>query len=112
MVFGMATTKVTITLQDDQVGAIREFVAGGKASSVSGFVQHAVNVALFDAAGWRTMLDDALRQTGGSLTREERAWADTLLRPRARRERKTGAGRGSTRRSRTGRGGTGTNRAA
>ncbi len=45
----------------DQLRGIREFVAEGKASSVSGFVQHAVNVALFDAAGWRTMLDDALR---------------------------------------------------
>ncbi len=82
MVSGMATVKITITLEDDQVRAIREFVAAGKASSVSGFVQHAVGVALFDAAGWRTMLDDALRQTGGPLTEEERAWADALLDPR------------------------------
>ena len=59
MVFGMATTKITITLEDDQVDAIREYVGAGKASSVSAFVKHAVGVALFDAAGWRTMLDDA-----------------------------------------------------
>jgi hypothetical protein len=96
MVSGMATTKITITLLDDQLGAIREFVAAGKASSVSGFVQHAVGVALFDAAGWRTMLDDALRQTGGSLTREERRWADTLLHP----PKKRAAGRSSTGRNR------------
>jgi Arc/MetJ-type ribon-helix-helix transcriptional regulator len=53
------TTRITITLQDDQVRAIREFVAAGKASSVSAFVQHAVGIALFDAAGWQTMLHDA-----------------------------------------------------
>ena len=93
MVSGMVTTKVTITLQDDRFGAIREFVAEGKASSVSGFVQHAVNVALFDAAGWKTMLYDALRETGGTLTRGERAWADTLLHPRTKMR---GAGRGRT----------------
>jgi Arc/MetJ-type ribon-helix-helix transcriptional regulator len=81
MVFGMATAKITITLQDDQVHAIREFVAVGKASSVSAFVQHAVGIALFDAAGWQTMLHDALQQTGGALTKEERAWADGLLHP-------------------------------
>jgi len=81
MVFGMATTKVTITLQDDQLQAIRELVAAEKASSVSAFVQHAVGIALFDAAGWRAMLQDALRQTGGALTKEERAWADGLLHP-------------------------------
>jgi Arc/MetJ-type ribon-helix-helix transcriptional regulator len=59
MVFGMATRKITITLNDDQVDAVRELVAAGRASSISGFVQHAVGIALFDAAGWRTMLDDA-----------------------------------------------------
>jgi len=81
MVFGMATSKITITLNDDQVAAIRELVAAGRASSISGFVQHAVGVALFDAAGWREMLDDTLSQTGGALTAKERAWADTLLYP-------------------------------
>lgn len=80
MVFGMGrTTKITITLRDDQVEEIRRLVADQVAASVSGFVQHAVGVALFDAAGWRGMLDDALRQTGGPLTRKERAWADSLL---------------------------------
>jgi Arc/MetJ-type ribon-helix-helix transcriptional regulator len=81
MVFGMATTKITITLPDDRVQSIRELVAAGKASSVSAFVTHAVGVALFDAAGWRTVLNDALKQTGGHLTREERKWADALLHP-------------------------------
>ena len=79
MVFGMATTKITITLRDDQVAEIRALVAAGEAASVSAFVQHAVGVALFDAAGWREMLADALRQTGGPLTKKERVWADALL---------------------------------
>ena len=77
----MATTKITITLQDDQVEAIRALVAAGRSPNVSAFVQHAVGVALFDAAGWREMLEDALRQTGGPLTKKERDWADTLLSP-------------------------------
>ena len=79
MVFGMATTKITITLQDNQVEAIRALVSAGRSANVSAFVQHAVGVALFDAAGWKEMLEDALQQTGGPLTKKERDWADTLL---------------------------------
>ena len=87
----MATTKITITLQDDQVEEIRSLVAAGQAGSVSAFVQHAVGVALNDAAGWREMLEDALRQTGGPLTRKERGWADGLLAPE---EKKRGSKKG------------------
>jgi Arc/MetJ-type ribon-helix-helix transcriptional regulator len=76
----MATTKVTITLEDDQLDAIRKLVASGKAESVSGFVKHAVSVSLADAAGWGVMLGLALKQTGGPLTARERAWADAILR--------------------------------
>ena len=81
MVFGMATTKITITLEDHQLAEIRALVAAGAAASVSGFMKHAVGVALFDAAGWREMLEDALRQTGGPLRKKERAWADAVLSP-------------------------------
>ena len=79
MVFGMATRKITVTLQDHQVDEIRALVAAGTAGSVFAFLKHAVGVALFDAAGWRQMLKHALRQTGGPLTKKERAWADALL---------------------------------
>ena len=81
MVFGMATTKITITLENNQLEEIRALIAAGVAVGVSAFVKHAVGVALFDAAGWREMLDDALRQTGGPLTKKERTWADALLSP-------------------------------
>jgi Arc/MetJ-type ribon-helix-helix transcriptional regulator len=71
MVIGMATVKITITLPDSQVREIRDMVADGRAASVSAFVQHAVGIGLSDAAGWREMLDEALQQTGGPLTRQE-----------------------------------------
>jgi hypothetical protein len=80
----MATRKLTITLEADQLDAVRELVAAGQAASVSGFVKHAVAVALQDAAGWQDMLAGALEETGGPLTKKERAWADALLSPRRR----------------------------
>ena len=79
MVVGMATKKVTITLDETQVEQIRALVQARTASSVSGFVQHAVAVALDDVAGWGAMLAEALRETGGALTDDERAWADDIL---------------------------------
>jgi Arc/MetJ-type ribon-helix-helix transcriptional regulator len=84
MVLGMATVKITITLERDQVEAIRALVAAGQAANVSGFVKHAVGTALLDAAGWKEMLQEALQETGGPLTNRERAWADALLPPQGR----------------------------
>jgi Arc/MetJ-type ribon-helix-helix transcriptional regulator len=79
MVIGMATKKVTITLDDEQVDRIRALVDAGKAASVSGFVQHAVGVALDDVAGWGALLAQALGETGGELSADEKAWADEIL---------------------------------
>lgn len=84
MASGMATTKVTITLDDEQLHAIRALVQSGQAQSVSGFVKHAVGVSLSEVAGWGLLLDAALEETGGPLSAKERAWADAILRPRAR----------------------------
>ena len=84
MVVDMATQKITVTLDDDQVKEIRALVAAGQAANVSAFVQHAVGIALHDAAGWKEMLEDALQQTGGPLTKNERAWADEVLSPEGR----------------------------
>ncbi|MGH9920337.1 MAG: hypothetical protein ACRD6W_15900 [Nitrososphaerales archaeon] len=75
----MATKKVTITLDEDQLARIRALVDTGITQSVSGFVQHAVGVALDDVAGWGAMLAEALRDTGGELSREEQRWADEVL---------------------------------
>ena len=79
MVFGMATRKVTVTLPEEQLDEVRALVAAGQASSVSGFVQHAVGVALDDISGWAAMLRIALAETGGPLSAEEKARADQIL---------------------------------
>jgi Arc/MetJ-type ribon-helix-helix transcriptional regulator len=79
MVIGMVTKKVTVTLDEAQLDAVKRLVADGGAASVSGFVQHAVGVALDDVAGWGVMLSEALAASGGPLTGEERAWADEVL---------------------------------
>jgi len=75
----MASKKVTITLAEEQLARVRALVEAGKAPSVSGFVQHAVAVALDDVAGWGAVLAGALRDTGGPLSVEEQAWADAVL---------------------------------
>jgi Arc/MetJ-type ribon-helix-helix transcriptional regulator len=87
MAFGMATKKVTVTLEAEQLAAIRALVASGKAPSVSGFVQHAIAVSLADVAGWGAMLGIALEETGGPLSAKERAWADSVLGVRSRKKR-------------------------
>lgn len=80
MVSGMATTqKVTVTLPVAHVAAVRRLVSNGAADSVSGFVQHAVGMALDDVAGWDATLSEALAATGGELSAQERAWADRIL---------------------------------
>jgi Arc/MetJ-type ribon-helix-helix transcriptional regulator len=79
MVIGMASKKVTITLDETQLDRIRALVEAGTAPSISGFVQHAVGVTLDDVAGWGALLAQALRETGGPLSDDERAWADEVL---------------------------------
>lgn len=76
---GMASVKVTVTIPEPQLQAMRDLVAHGHAASVSGFVQHAIAVALDDVAGWQRTLDEALVASGGPLSVEERAWADEVL---------------------------------
>jgi Arc/MetJ-type ribon-helix-helix transcriptional regulator len=75
----MASKKVTITIDQGQFDRVRALVDAGTAPSVSGFVQHAVAVALDDIAGWGALLAEALKETGGALSDEERTWADETL---------------------------------
>ena len=84
MATGMATRKITITLDEEQLEAVKRAVSSGSAPSVSGFVQHAVGIALNDVAGWSQALGLALTRTGGALTKRERAWADEIFEPRGR----------------------------
>ncbi len=75
----MATKKVTVTLDEAALAQVRGLVESGTAASVSGFLQHAVGVALDDVAGWGALLGGALEDTGGPLSDGERAWADGIL---------------------------------
>ena len=86
----MPATKITVTLDAGQLKEIRTLVAAGQAASTSAFVRHAVSIALADAAGWSEMLNDALLQTGGPLTKKERDWADAILTSHSPRRRKKG----------------------
>lgn len=79
MVIGMATKKVTVTLGVDEVDEIKRRVTEGSASSVSGFVQDAVERALDADAAWAQWLDEALERSGGALTEEEQVRADQVL---------------------------------
>ena len=84
MVDGMATTKITITLPDRQLEEIRKRVAARRSSSISGFIQHAVQKSLENEVAFRAMLEEGLRATGGPPTPKERAWARRMLTPRKR----------------------------
>ncbi len=79
MVTGMATRKVTVTLDEAQLEEIRALVKQGKAKSVSGFVQHALRISLQDVAEFDAMHEASLLATGGPMTDEERRWADDIL---------------------------------
>jgi Arc/MetJ-type ribon-helix-helix transcriptional regulator len=74
------TKKVTVTLPVDHVEAIRLLVEQGQADSLSGFVTHAVGVALEDQLAFEQLLETALEKTGGPMTAAERRWADDILR--------------------------------
>jgi Arc/MetJ-type ribon-helix-helix transcriptional regulator len=87
MVTGMATTKITITLPDRQLEEIRKRVAAEGAPSVSGFIQRAVQKSLDNAAEFRALVEDALKETGGPVKPRERAWAREMLSARKRRPR-------------------------
>jgi Arc/MetJ-type ribon-helix-helix transcriptional regulator len=84
MVNSMATTKITITLPNRQIEEIRKRVAAQEFTSVSGFIQQAVQKSLENAAEFRALVDEALQVTGGPLTSKERAWARRILSPRKR----------------------------
>jgi Arc/MetJ-type ribon-helix-helix transcriptional regulator len=85
MVLGMATTKITITLPDRQLKEIRKRVAAQDSPSVSGFIQQAVQKTLENAAEFRAMVEEGLKETGGPLKPKERAWARRVLSQRKRR---------------------------
>jgi len=81
MVKSMASVKVTITVPEKQLAAIRKRVAAGEAASVSRYFQSSVSRALADDRAFRELLKEDLAATGGPMTKEEKEWADALLTP-------------------------------
>jgi Arc/MetJ-type ribon-helix-helix transcriptional regulator len=79
MVKSMASVKVTITLPEKQLAAIRKRVAANEDASVSRFVQESVARMLDAEMALQEMVDEALRKTGGPPTAKEREWARKAL---------------------------------
>ncbi|MFN7919404.1 MAG: ribbon-helix-helix domain-containing protein [Bryobacteraceae bacterium] len=75
-------TRISVTLDDDQLKDVRALVRKGKAKTVSAFVKQAVKAALQDTNPVPKWLEELLEQTGGPLTDEEREWADSILEPK------------------------------
>jgi Arc/MetJ-type ribon-helix-helix transcriptional regulator len=81
MVNGMATRKITITVDEADLERIRGMVAAGSIKSVSGFVQNAVARTLDAERIFDQHLATVIEETGGPLTAGESAWLDAVLGP-------------------------------
>lgn len=87
MVTSMGTAKITITVPKAQLEGIKKRVLAREATSISGFVQQAVEKSLQNEAEFRSMIEEGLAATGGPLPARERAWARKMLtsqKPKAR----------------------------
>lgn len=71
------TTKIAVSLPDDQVASIRHAVAEGRAPSVSGYISAALSRTEREHALTR-LLDDLDRELG-AVADDDLAWADTAL---------------------------------
>jgi Arc/MetJ-type ribon-helix-helix transcriptional regulator len=80
----MASMKITITLPEKQLKAIRRSVKTKEAASVSGFVQDAIQRSL-DNKEILAFFEGDLMETGGPLTAKERAEARKWMTPPKRR---------------------------
>lgn len=84
----MAARKSSVTLGVAHEASVRALATDANTISLSAFLDHDVEMALNDAAEWEETLATALEQTGGPLTPEERAWADSILSPAPRKPRR------------------------
>jgi hypothetical protein len=75
MIEGMTTpepkAKIAITLRPDLLGQVRARVDGGSASSVSAFIERAVEEQLRAEVEFDEMLAEMLDATGGPVTEDE-----------------------------------------
>ena len=71
--------KIAVTLDQDVLARVRAAVAGGRARSVSAYVEHALAGQLAAEAEFDAMLAEILDATGGPPTDQEWAAARRLL---------------------------------
>lgn len=76
MIGGM-TTKITVSLPDEQVRAAKRAVAEGRAASVSAYVSEALGQKTADEH-LLEMLEE-MKAEYGAPTEEDYAWADRVL---------------------------------
>ena len=80
MVVGMATRKVTVTLDESQLACMPALLWSKELRQVSrATFRTAVSVSLDDVAGWGAMLADAPRQRGKTLTARNEVGRTTSL---------------------------------
>ncbi len=84
MVKSMASVKVTITVPEKQLAAIRKKVAAGEAASISAFIQGSVAQSLEGSSSLLDLFDELLERSGGPLTVKEQETARAALYPRKR----------------------------
>lgn len=73
------TTKIAISLPDELVERARQAVDSGDAASVSAYIADAMT-ARARRENSATLLSEMLAESGGPMTKAERAAADRLLR--------------------------------
>lgn len=71
--------KVAVSLSPDLVEQLRAAVSGGRARSVSAYVEHALRAQFAAEVEFDAVVDEMLAATGGPPTAEERAAAARLL---------------------------------
>lgn len=77
MITGMTTTKIAVTLPEEQVAAARRAVEEGRARSVSAYI--ADSLARRDADEELSEMIAEIYAEQGTPTEEERAWARRAL---------------------------------
>jgi hypothetical protein len=78
----MTTTKIAITLPEEQLARVHRAIRAGLADSVSGYISRAL-IEQQREESLRDLVEDLIAQHGKP-TREEKAWAKRVLARRAR----------------------------
>jgi Arc/MetJ-type ribon-helix-helix transcriptional regulator len=78
MIAGMTAKKIAISVPEKTLAGARRAVKSGKATSLSAYISRAIEQKNM-SDDLDSLLDEMLRETGGPLTPDEKAWADAAL---------------------------------